>query len=463
MKQTKFLKSFSLLLVFCLSISLFVATPVQAQSLSASPNNIEIGPNKKITVTFSGAPGNENDYIGLWRVGDQGPVGFLDRQVISSKTSGTLEFDAPEEPGNYEFQMWEGNRQNKLATSNPISVDWGKASLSHTIGTHYIGRDKKIQVSFSNAPGFQYDSISIWEVGGTRVISHQWLEGKTSGNIQIKAPQEPGSYEFKMEGNRKSFLVKSSPFKCKFGPVNMKVSIGSPDSQGKRKLTVQYNGAPGYYKDAIGLYKVGQTEAVARVLLGAKTSGAIELTCPIDTDSYEIQLWAQNELFSNNMFMLAKTLAFIPKNGPPPPVNQDPNNPLPPLADYKITILLTIGSKNAYVNKQLVVLDVPPFIDSGRTFVPFRFIGESLGAVVGFSKDTSGRVDTVTYSIGTTNIILYIDKREATVNGSTVYLDVAPKILQGRTVIPLRFVTEALGCKVEWDGQKMQVTIVYPA
>jgi len=132
-------------------------------------------------------------------------------------------------------------------------------------------------------------------------------------------------------------------------------------------------------------------------------------------------------------------------------------------ADGKITILLTIGSKNAYVNKQLVVLDVPPFIDSGRTFVPFRFIGESLGAVVGFSKNASGRVDTVTYQLGTTNIILYIGKREATVNGQTVYLDVAPKILQGRTVIPMRFVTEALGCKVDWDGQKMQVTIVYPA
>jgi hypothetical protein len=132
-------------------------------------------------------------------------------------------------------------------------------------------------------------------------------------------------------------------------------------------------------------------------------------------------------------------------------------------ADSKITILLTIGSKNAYVNQQLVVLDVPPFIDSGRTFVPFRFVGESLGAEVGYTVGASGKVATVTYSLGTTNIILYIGKLEATINGQTVTLEVTPKILQGRTVIPLRFVTEALGCKVYWDGQKMQVTIVYPA
>jgi len=131
--------------------------------------------------------------------------------------------------------------------------------------------------------------------------------------------------------------------------------------------------------------------------------------------------------------------------------------------DSKITIVLTIASKNAYVNQQLVVLDVAPFIDSGRTFVPFRFVGESLGAEVGYTTNSSGRVATVTYKVGSTSIILYIGKKEATVNGRTVYLDVAPQIVQGRTVIPLRFVTEALGCKVDWDGQKMQVTIEYPA
>ena len=129
----------------------------------------------------------------------------------------------------------------------------------------------------------------------------------------------------------------------------------------------------------------------------------------------------------------------------------------------KVVIILTIGSKNANVNKKLVVLDVPPFIDSGRTFVPFRFIGESLGAEVGFTKGASGKVATVTYRMGRTNIVLHIGKLEATVNGKTVTMEVAPQILQGRTVIPLRFVTEALGCKVEWDGQKMQVTIIFPA
>ena len=151
----------------------------------------------------------------------------------------------------------------------------------------------------------------------------------------------------------------------------------------------------------------------------------------------------------------------VAKKGNPRPTN--PVNSSIRDKDGKITIVLTIGSKNAYVNQQLVVLDVAPFIDSGRTFVPFRFVGESLGAQVGYTTDASGRVATVTYQLGSTSIILYIGRKDALVNGRTVYLDVAPKIVQGRTVIPLRFVTEALGCKVDWDGQTMKVTITYPA
>jgi len=128
----------------------------------------------------------------------------------------------------------------------------------------------------------------------------------------------------------------------------------------------------------------------------------------------------------------------------------------------KIRILLKIASKNAYVNNQLVVLDVAPFIDRGRTFVPFRFIGESLGAEVGYTVNASGRVETVSYKLGRTSITLYIGKKNATVNGRTVTMDVPPQILQGRTVVPLRFVTENLGCKVDWDGEKMEILITYP-
>ena len=628
--------------IFVLSIiifsCIFINIPkTQAQSLSASPNNIEIGPNNKITVTYSGAPGNLYDSIAMYKVGE---TKYLTYQWLSTRKSGTVTFDAPQEPGNYEFQMWENNWKKKLATSNKITIDWGKVTLSQLITAHIIGPNKKINISYSNAPGYLYDSIAMYKVGETKALTYQWLSTKTSGTLEFTIPEEPGKYEFQMwTNNWKKHLSTSTSFTVEWGPISMKVSIGSPDTQGKRKLSIEYNGAPGYLHDSISLNKVGETKYLTYQWLSTKTSGIVELICPNDTDSYEIQLWTNNW-----KLMLAKTQTFIPKNGPPPPVNQDPGDQPPPPppppptedkpftlraypgtskvflewtppqnttkvigynlyrktsrmpygspitdfpikglnhfdynvdngdytcyymkavyqnktesaasnevcvtpnlpkpiinipenasttqsnytftgkvdpgssvtvngtpikvntdgtfaatvklnpgknnikidiktkagdiissthivtlttgADGKITILLKIGSKNAYVNKQLVVLDVAPFIDSGRTFVPFRFVGESLGAQVGYTTDASGRVVTVTYKLGTTSIILYIGKREATVNGSTVYLDVAPQIIQGRTLIPLRFVTEALGCKVDWDGKKMEVLITYPA
>ncbi len=94
--------------------------------------------------------------------------------------------------------------------------------------------------------------------------------------------------------------------------------------------------------------------------------------------------------------------------------------------------------------------------------MPFRFIGEGLGAIVNFKTDSKiGRVVTVSYVLGTTLITLYIGEKFADVNGKKVELDVPPQIVKGRTVVPLRFVTEALGCDVKWDGKTKTITITY--
>jgi hypothetical protein len=53
-----------------------------------------------------------------------------------------------------------------------------------------------------------------------------------------------------------------------------------------------------------------------------------------------------------------------------------------------LTIKLKIGSKSAFVNEDQKVLDAPPIIQNGRTLVPLRFIGESLGADITYTKET---------------------------------------------------------------------------
>jgi branched-chain amino acid transport system substrate-binding protein len=120
-----------------------------------------------------------------------------------------------------------------------------------------------------------------------------------------------------------------------------------------------------------------------------------------------------------------------------------------------IVIQMTIGSTKAYVNSKEVILDQPPVIENGRTLVPFRFIGEAIGAKIDWDPVKKA----VSYILEDTKIILIIGSTTAFVNGVATRLDVAPKILSGRTMVPVRFISETIGAKVDWDSKTRMVTV----
>jgi plastocyanin len=130
-------------------------------------------------------------------------------------------------------------------------------------------------------------------------------------------------------------------------------------------------------------------------------------------------------------------------------------------ASLSTTIGVRIDQRRATVNGETVTLDTAPVIDTaaGRTFVPVRFIGENLGAYIGWD----GGAQKVTYLSGETRISLWIGQRTAQVNGVEVPLDAAPYIDENnRTLVPVRFVSEQLGATVGWDGETRTVTIRAP-
>lgn len=110
-------------------------------------------------------------------------------------------------------------------------------------------------------------------------------------------------------------------------------------------------------------------------------------------------------------------------------------------------------------NGQYMNLDVPPVIQGGRTLVPFRAIFEALGATVSWNDATR----TATGTRGTTTVALTIGNNNATVNGVATRLDVAPIVQGGRTLVPLRFVSENLGATVQWVPRHNIVVVRGPA
>lgn len=124
-------------------------------------------------------------------------------------------------------------------------------------------------------------------------------------------------------------------------------------------------------------------------------------------------------------------------------------------APRQLTVILSVNNTTAYVNGQPRNLLQPPLMENGRVFLPFRFIGEVLGAEVGYHKDTQQ----VEFRLGSTHLVLTIDRRSALVNGRQEELDAAPRLVNGSTLVPVRVVSEYLGAQVDWDPDSRQVTI----
>ncbi|MGG1661348.1 stalk domain-containing protein [Brevibacillus sp. NRS-1366] len=100
------------------------------------------------------------------------------------------------------------------------------------------------------------------------------------------------------------------------------------------------------------------------------------------------------------------------------------------------------------INGKGVFSDVKPLRENGRMLVPIRTVAEATGAAVGYDAATRQ----VTLGEKGKHVSLIVNSRIAYVNGKRFTLDVPPKIVNKRTVVPIRFVSEALGYRLHWDG-----------
>ena len=105
------------------------------------------------------------------------------------------------------------------------------------------------------------------------------------------------------------------------------------------------------------------------------------------------------------------------------------------------------------VNGQQVGFDEPPIERSGRVFIPLRGVFERLGATVVYDNGV------INATGNGRSISLRIGSNAAIVDGSQQMLDVAPFLVGERTLVPLRFVSQALGANVDWDNSTSTVTI----
>jgi hypothetical protein len=132
-----------------------------------------------------------------------------------------------------------------------------------------------------------------------------------------------------------------------------------------------------------------------------------------------------------------------------------------PKAEYGAKkVVLTIGGLAAIVDGEVQTMDVAPFIEEGRTFVPVRFIAEAFGAEADWTpKDAP--VETVfltredmTITIGIGDSFLTVTKDG---EAEVVTFDAAAQIKDGRTFLPFRAIAEAFGAEVDYGPKDAPV------
>ena len=108
-----------------------------------------------------------------------------------------------------------------------------------------------------------------------------------------------------------------------------------------------------------------------------------------------------------------------------------------------------------YLNNQVLRTEVSPIQQNGRVLVPMRDIFEELGATVNYNNLNQS----ITATKGSTVVRMALGSSNATVNSLPVKLDVPAKAYYGRTLVPLRFVSEAMGANVNYNAPTRVVMI----
>ncbi|WP_255298502.1 copper amine oxidase N-terminal domain-containing protein [Brevibacillus dissolubilis] len=123
-----------------------------------------------------------------------------------------------------------------------------------------------------------------------------------------------------------------------------------------------------------------------------------------------------------------------------------------------VTAVAQADIKVQYNGKALAFPDQKPVIKNSRTLVPIRPIAEGLGFDVQWDNATRK----VSINKGTSSVNLIIDQKTAKKNEQTLTLDVPAQIINGRTMVPVRFIAEALNYQVNWSQATTTVLITDP-
>ncbi len=262
------------------------------------------------------------------------------------------------------------------------------------------------------------------------------------------------------------------------GKAVVDMALAYPDDVNKATRTGEFDKATGEvvltddieFKTASGnkLYWFMHTRAAITIAADGKSATLVQ-----DGKTLEVKVLDSSSV-------LTQTAAVPFSSTPTPPTANNPNNGITKLAivnenvggTYQIKVSMKVkdvplypiaavtppvndGTIKVTLNGKPIEFDQQPIIENDRTLVPFRKIFEAMEADVSWDNATQ----TVTAKKGDIVITLQIGNNIMMKNGQQITLDVPAKLVNDRTLVPVRAIVEGLGAKVDWDGATQTVII----
>lgn len=121
-----------------------------------------------------------------------------------------------------------------------------------------------------------------------------------------------------------------------------------------------------------------------------------------------------------------------------------------------LTVVFTVGDPTFTLNGETRIVDAAPYIKDGRTYLPMRFAALALGVNDNDIRWANGMA---MFVLEGRNVTLSLGSNVMNINGDPVNIDAAPEILNGRLMLPVKWLGSALGAYVYWDPSTQSVTV----
>lgn len=378
----------------------------------------------------------------------------LTYQYVNKLTSGTMIFNAPTQPGSYDFRMHDTDSNGKEVDSVTFTVSTtggttnGQASLVATPAKINFGGN--ITVSYSGAPGYEKDWIGIYKADSPDRgwISWKYLNGNKRGTLDFTAPQEDGTYNFRMFENDGYKLLATSN-SIVIGQETKPATGVLRAAPGNGKVYLEWNASSEPYVTGYHLFR--------------GTSPGGETSTPITDFPVVGTSYADPNV--DNGVKYCYIMRPVYNNGNMGPVSNEacaiPLGSGSSGGGYSGGIQIILQINNPYMTVNGISREIDPgrgtvpVIVNGRTLLPIRSVIETIGGIVSWNEAESK----VTIQVKGTTIELWINNKTTRVNGANKITDVAPQTINDRTMMPLRFIAENLGADVKWDGENYTATL----